>query len=175
MASLQQPPPLIHSPSPAHQQHEPYDFSNDPFLQEFAAANALGGIVVVDNALHQSSSAESTPSIQQQHANSYAKFFADFSAAILGGNGMKSKNCTVAEAGKRLATSAIGGNGSSGGGIEQQHSNSNEQLLVAGGNSSTGEGSDTGSGNSHDARTSATITTAATGAVSGRVMREIIV
>lgn len=54
--------------SPPQQQHqlEPYDFSNDPFLQEFAAANALGGIVVVENALHQSSSTESSPSIGQQ-------------------------------------------------------------------------------------------------------------
>jgi len=69
------------------------EYSNDPFLlQEFTNANSLGGIVCVENSLHQNSSAESTPGGirqfgQQRPLNPYSKFFNEFSSAFLGGNG----------------------------------------------------------------------------------------
>uniref|UniRef100_A0A914KU69 Ig-like domain-containing protein n=1 Tax=Meloidogyne incognita TaxID=6306 RepID=A0A914KU69_MELIC len=72
------------------------EYSNDPFLlQEFTNANSLGGIVCVENSLHQNSSAESTPGGirqfgQQRPLNPYSKFFNEFSSAFLGGNAKSS-------------------------------------------------------------------------------------
>uniref|UniRef100_A0A183BL27 Down syndrome cell adhesion molecule-like protein Dscam2 n=1 Tax=Globodera pallida TaxID=36090 RepID=A0A183BL27_GLOPA len=138
-------------PHQQQQQLEPYDFSNDPFLQEFAAANALGGIVVVENALHQSSSTESSPSIGHQPGqqgkppNPYSKFFNGFPSSLLGTGERGAAN------GSRAPPIAGGGEGGAG-------NSSNEQLIGAGSDSSASDSSSFRNGG---------------GGV--RVMREIIV
>ncbi|KAL3115772.1 hypothetical protein niasHT_007777 [Heterodera trifolii] len=149
--------------SPPQQQHqlEPYDFSNDPFLQEFAAANALGGIVVVENALHQSSSTESSPSIGQlgqqgKPPNPYTKFFNHFPSSLIG-NGER----TAAANGRRLATDRPTAEGEKGTSERGTGNSSNEQLISAG--SSDSSASDSSSFRNGNAG----------GGV--RVMREIIV
>ena len=108
--------------------------------------------MVVENTLHQNSSAESTPSIQQQN-NSYTKFFNEFSAAFLG-NGGKVRNSALASMGR--PTDANGGGEHTG--------NSNEQLIASGDGSETASSSiGNGAAGGHG------------GGGGGRVMREIIV
>jgi hypothetical protein len=151
--------------SPHHLVEEPYDFSNDPFLQEFAAANALGGIVVVENSLHRDSSAESTPSHHQPQQKSYSKFFNDFSAAFLG------QNVNNNAGGKKMVAngnrhSALilprRGGGENGGNDDLEPTgNSNEQLIASGegsdtASSSAGFGASGGNGNGGNAGREAT-------------------
>uniref|UniRef100_A0A1I8BTW9 Down syndrome cell adhesion molecule-like protein Dscam2 n=1 Tax=Meloidogyne hapla TaxID=6305 RepID=A0A1I8BTW9_MELHA len=190
--SFDEPSASQHQLSP-HQIEPSFDeFSNDPFLlQEFANANALGGIVCVENSLHQNSSAESTPGGirqfgQQRPLNPYSKFFNEFSSAFLGGNAkssiMRRGNGIVLDT--SVDRKQINNEGYNQQQIQQSDlnnpSSSNEQLLQSNnGSCSSNNSTCSPYGNNQN---NGDLTTKINsnrngvgGGGSGRVMREIIV
>ncbi|CAK5082554.1 unnamed protein product [Meloidogyne enterolobii] len=169
------------------------EYSNDPFLlQEFTNANSLGGIVCVENSLHQNSSAESTPGGirqfgQQRPLNPYSKFFNEFSSAFLGGNAKSS----IMRRSNGLDTSLDRKQINNEGYNQQQQqlqqnelnnpSSSNEQLLQSNNGSCSSNNSSIspyGNNNGRDLTTKINNSNnngGVGGRASGRVMREIIV
>ncbi|KAF7639394.1 hypothetical protein Mgra_00001064 [Meloidogyne graminicola] len=188
-----------HQLSP-HQLEPSFDeFSNDPFLlQDFANANALGGIVCVENSLHINSSAESTPggmrqfSGQQRNLNPYSKFFNEFSSAFLGGN---AKSSIMRRGNSGLENRQIINNNNNNelfNNQQQQNNNnnqlnnnpssSNEQLLAGNDASCSSNNSTISPYNNNNNQTEEIINSSKInstikrngGSHNGRVMREII-